>query len=127
MGPIRVLLVDGSEDVRLLFRIVLESDPSFVVWGEAANGEEAIALVTAGCPDAIVLDIMMPIMDGVTAFPFLRELCPAIPVIFVTATPEVRHHPVGLGAYAVLNKATALQQLKPLLLDACFPAGVTTR
>lgn len=124
MGPIRVLLVDDSEDVRLLFRVVLESDPSFVVWGEAANGEEAIALVTAGCPDAIVLDIMMPIMDGVTAFPFLRELCPAIPIIFVTATPDVRHHPVGLGAYAVLNKAAALEQLKPLLLGACSSAGV---
>ncbi len=126
MGPMRVLLVDDSEDVRLLFRIVLQSDPRFVLCGEAANGEEAIVTAASSHPDAIILDIMMPVMDGVTAFPFLKALCPATPIIFITATPDVRNSAAGLGAYAVLNKSTALEQLKPMLLEAHASAGATT-
>lgn len=128
-GPIRVLLVDDSEDIRLLFRLHLEFDPCFEVWGEAANGEEAIALVATTSPDVIVLDIMMPVMDGLTALPLLRELRPTIPVIIMTsaATPEARHLALGRGACAVIDKCAAIDQLKRALLAACAPTGVESQ
>lgn len=119
--PMRVLLVDDSEDMRLLFRLALGSDPSFKVCGEATNGVEAIALVTTACPDAIVLDITMPVMDGLTALPFLRDLCPTVPVIIVTAgaTRRTRLDAFERGAFAVLDLGAAIDQLKPLLEAAC--------
>lgn len=119
--PMRVLLVDDSEDMRLLFRLALGSDPSFKVCGEATNGVEAIALVATACPDAIVLDITMPVMDGLTALPFLRDLCPTVPVIIVTAgaTHRTRLDAFERGAYAVLDLGAAIDQLKPLLEAAC--------
>lgn len=126
MGAIRVLLVDDSEDIRLLCRLVLESDPAFVVCGEAANGEEAIALVATGCSDAIILDIEMPVMDGLTALPLLRETDPALPVIVLTAAaePKVRQEALNRGAYAVLDKdVVAYGQLTRTLLEACALVG----
>lgn len=123
-GRLRVLLVDDCKDIRRLSRIVLESNHPFEVWGEASNGEEAIALVSTGAPDLIVLDIMMPVMDGLTALPLLRALCPATPVIILAAmgtTPEVRRAALTLGACTVLDKADGIAQLPRVLLECLLP------
>lgn len=124
--PVRVLLVDDSEDIRFLLRILLEVGHDFEVWGEAVNGEEALKLVVADCPDAIVLDAMMPVMDGLTALPLLRQLCPATPVVIITAaaTPEIRQEALALGACAVIDKCAATDQLRRTLAEVCAPAGV---
>ena len=118
-GRLRVLLVDDSADTRLLLRIVLGLNPAFEVWGEASNGEEAIALVTTSAPDAIVLDVMMPVMDGLTALPLLRALCPATPVIIMasTVTTEVRYEAFTRGAHTVLDKVAVFAQLPKVLLE----------
>lgn len=128
MTPLQVLLVDDSEDIRFLSRLALASDPDFEVSGEAANGTEAIALAAASRPDAIVLDIEMPVMDGLTALPLLRALHPSVPVIVMTAwaTPEVQREALRLGAHTVLNKSTrGIEQLVPALRAAC--STVTTQ
>ncbi|MGQ0432713.1 MAG: response regulator [Microthrixaceae bacterium] len=120
MGPVRVLLVDDSEDMRLLCRIVLDKDPAFEVWGEAINGEEAIAAIADEAPDVIVLDVMMPVMDGLTALPVLRERCPWVPVVLLTASAsdETRAHALELGAWAVLDKQIGLDEMTAALLAA---------
>lgn len=119
-GPIRVLIVDDSDDIRLLASIVLESSRAFELWGEAANGAEAVALVTKEAPDAIVLDIMMPVMDGMTALPLLRDLCPDTPILIMAAaaSPQLRSEALALGAAAVLDKAAGLRQLPVAILAA---------
>ena len=119
MAPVRVLLVDDSEDIRLLYRLVIDAHPELSYWGEAANGVEAIDLVRGEQPDAIVLDLMMPVMDGLEALPILRRLAPAVPVVVLTAvaTDEVRAQVLEAGATAMLSKESDLDELTELLVE----------
>ena len=104
-----VLIVDDNEDMRLLFRLALEAGPGFDVWGEAANGAEALDRVADRCPDIVLLDLMMPVMDGVTALPILRERCPntAVVVVSAIANAELRERLLAKGATAVCDKSSA--------------------
>jgi DNA-binding NarL/FixJ family response regulator len=65
--PIRVLLADDQALVRAGFRVLLESAPDVQVAGEAANGEEAVALAAQVRPDVVLMDIRMPVLDGLEA------------------------------------------------------------
>lgn len=69
---IRLLLVDDHKIIREGLRSLLEAKPDLEVVGEAENGQEAIAQVTALQPDIVLMDVRMPIMDGVAA---TREIC----------------------------------------------------
>lgn len=64
---IRVLLADDQALLRAGFRLLLESDDEIEVVGEAANGEEAVALTRTARPDVVLMDIRMPVMDGLEA------------------------------------------------------------
>ncbi|MBV8296744.1 MAG: response regulator, partial [Acidimicrobiia bacterium] len=74
--PIRVVLADDSDDVRDMLRMALEWDGRFDVVGEAGNGEEAVRLVSEHQPDAIFLDLVMPVLDGLKAIPRIRASSP---------------------------------------------------
>jgi len=63
----RVLLADDQALVRAGFRVLIESAPDIEVAGEAPNGEEAIALARASRPDVVLMDIRMPVLDGIEA------------------------------------------------------------
>jgi DNA-binding NarL/FixJ family response regulator len=64
---IRVLLADDQAMVRAGFRLILESEPDFAVVGEAEDGEQAIAAARTLRPDVVLMDIQMPVLDGVAA------------------------------------------------------------
>jgi DNA-binding NarL/FixJ family response regulator len=64
---IRVLLVDDQAMVRTGFRLILESEPGIEVAGEAADGREAIAVARALQPDVTLMDVQMPVLDGLAA------------------------------------------------------------
>jgi DNA-binding NarL/FixJ family response regulator len=64
---IRVLVADDQELLRTAFRTLIDAEADMDVIGEAANGVEAIALTAAAAPDVIVMDIRMPMMDGIEA------------------------------------------------------------
>jgi two-component system LytT family response regulator len=86
MSPLRVLIVDDEAFARQRLRRLLAEEPDVEVVGEAANGREAIALITTHDPDVVLLDVQMPRVDG---FGVLRGLDgPAPLVIFVTAFDE---------------------------------------
>src|SRR5215208_3389171 len=86
MTMLRVLIVDDETFARQRLRRLLTEQPDVEVIGEAANGREAIALITSHGPDVVLLEVQMPRVDG---FGVLRALDgPAPLVIFVTAFDE---------------------------------------
>ncbi|WP_426956748.1 response regulator [Muricoccus radiodurans] len=110
-SPVRTLIVDDSAMMRRLVRGSLDVDPAFVVIGEAADGREALARIAVDRPDLILLDIEMPVLDGLGV---LREWAlsghpggtGAVVVISSAATPggEVSIEARRLGAAAVVGK-----------------------
>ena len=85
---VRVLLVDDHAVVRQGLRLFLGLDPLIDVIGEAANGEEALAQVAALHPDVVIMDLMMPVMDGITATRALKRAHPDTEIIALTSTLE---------------------------------------
>ena len=83
VGPdkVSVVLVDDSVDVRTLVRMRLEASGLFDVKGEAADGEQAIALVIRHEPALVVLDISMPNMDGLETLPSILAVRPETAIV----------------------------------------------
>jgi DNA-binding NarL/FixJ family response regulator len=107
--PIRVVLADDSDDVRNMLRMALEMDGRFDVVGEASNGEEAVQMVTENRPDAIFLDLVMPVLDGLKAIPKIKASSPEtkIVVLSVAAAHPSSSEAMELGATAMVQKGGA--------------------
>jgi DNA-binding NarL/FixJ family response regulator len=82
--PVRVLLVDDQELLRRGLRMVLEEQPGLVVVGESANGDEAVRATAALDPDVVVMDVRMPILDGVEATRRITAQHPRSRVLILT-------------------------------------------
>ncbi|GAA2231855.1 response regulator [Promicromonospora sukumoe] len=103
----RILVVDDDEAIRDVVRTGLEVVARWTV-AVAGNGAQALTLCSADPPDAVLLDVMMPTMDGPTTFSRLQDdpRTRSVPVIFLTAKvqPAERRHYEGLGVAGVLAK-----------------------
>lgn len=84
MNPIRVLLADDHPVVRRGFRRLLEDDPGIEVVGEASDGAEAVSLAMEHKPDVVVMDLTMPILDGIQATKEIRRHIPATTVLVLS-------------------------------------------
>lgn len=124
-----VLLVDDNEDIRLLVRIGLESSGGFDIVGEAANGQEAVEALDRGCPDVILLDLAMPVMDGFTALPLLRERCTRTRVVVFSATdsPATRRRMADSGCDAFLRKDAGIADIVATLRSLPPTTGTPPR
>jgi DNA-binding NarL/FixJ family response regulator len=100
-NPIRVLLVDDQGLFREGLRTLLSVQSDFEVVGEAANGEEALRLAVGSQPDVVLMDVRMPVMDGVTATARLKASLPDCRVIILTTFDEDESIFDGLKAGAV--------------------------
>ena len=84
MTAIRVVIADDQALFREGLRTLLSTRAEVEVVGEAANGEEAISLVDRLQPDVVLMDLRMPVMDGIVATAHLRDRWPAIPILVLT-------------------------------------------
>jgi DNA-binding NarL/FixJ family response regulator len=98
---IRILLVDDQALFREALHTLLSVQSDFEVVGEAANGEEALRLATYSHPTVVLMDLRMPVLDGVTATSRLRELLPDCRVIILTTFDDDEYVFEGLRAGAV--------------------------
>ena len=113
MPPIRVLVVDDSMVSRQVLGRILSSDPDFSIIGEAADGATAIRMASTKKPDIIVMDIIMPGINGFDATRTIMENSP-IPIIIVSAIedPEEVHiifQAMQAGALACMKKPSGLK------------------
>jgi two-component system, NarL family, response regulator LiaR len=110
---IRILLVDDHSVVRQGLRMFLSIDPAFEVVGEASNGSEALDLVATLKPDVVLMDLIMPVMDGVEATRLIRRQHPEIEVIALTSVLEDNAviGAVKAGAIGYLLKDTGADEL----------------
>ena len=105
-GPIKVLLADDDELFLQSLKALIEQQPELAVVAEAVNGVEALELVERLAPDAVVIDLHMPLLDGVTTVTRLRQDHPHLCLIVLTGdSDEALHHSAReAGADAVLEK-----------------------
>ena len=120
MTPIRVLLVDDQALFREGLHILLSVQPLFEVIGEASNGEEALQQALTLRPDVVLMDLRMPLMDGVTATRRLHTLMPECHVIVLTTFDDDDSVFDGLraGAVGYLLKDVASTKLYEAILAA---------
>ncbi|MDY5597157.1 MAG: response regulator transcription factor [Kiritimatiellia bacterium] len=106
MKPITVLLADDHSLVRLGLSALLAKQGDMKLVGAATNGEEAIRLAARFDPDVIIMDLMMPIVDGVTATRRIRERNPDMKVLILTSfgTSSDVAHAIEAGARGAILK-----------------------
>jgi DNA-binding NarL/FixJ family response regulator len=111
--PVRVLLVDDDNDFLASLRPLIEHQPVLTVAGIADNGLDAIELADELEPDAVVIDLHMPVVDGVTAVARLRKDHPNLCLIALTGdpAPELHQAVTEAGADAVLMKGDLVDSL----------------
>jgi len=109
----RVLLVDDNSVVRFSLRRLFESQPDFEISGEAENGSDAVEQAEKLKPDLIILDLIMPVMNGLNAAPLIKKLLPDTPIILFTQeqASEVERLAQAAGIDAVLSKDQVASEL----------------
>jgi NarL family two-component system response regulator LiaR len=110
---IRILIVDDHGVVRQGLRMYLALDPELEVVGEATNGAEALRLTRELEPDVILMDLLMPVMDGIAATEAIRREWPEVEVIALTSVLEdsAIYGAMRAGAIGYLLKDTGADEL----------------
>ena len=127
--PFRILVAEDDESFLDAIALLLEQDDRFAVAGRARNGREAVALAKQVAPDALVMDIEMPILDGVEATRLLRETIPGIPIVAVSGHDyeervlEIRQ----AGADDYIRKARLADELPRVLAALLETRGRSAR
>jgi DNA-binding NarL/FixJ family response regulator len=120
-----ILLVDDSDFERFTIRAAVEGLTNFRVCGEAANGVEAIEMATELKPDLVVMDLAMPLMNGLEAARVLKNAMPGVPIVLLTLYAD-EVHGSGSSAFGIATVLSKVDGLAPLLecLDKLLgPAG----
>jgi DNA-binding NarL/FixJ family response regulator len=112
-SPVTVILADDHAIVREGLKLILQQHPSITLLGEAANGEEAVALVQQHEPDVLVCDISMPKLTGIEVVRLLKQQEAKTQVLFLTMQDKEEYilEAMQVGAIGFLPKATVSEEL----------------
>ncbi len=114
---IRILLADDHALLREGLRKSFEAAGDTVV-GEASTGEEAVALAKALLPDVVLMDLSMPVMDGIEATKLIRDALPSVRVAVLTMHDDIdrTRNAIAAGASAYLSKGTSFGEVRETVL-----------
>lgn len=112
-GPIRVLIADDHPIVRQGFKTMIDAYPDLSVIAEAADGEQAVRLAADLRPDVLVIDILMPLKDGISAIQEITQANPDARILVLTSFPEDDNilRAIKAGALGYHLKESAPEQL----------------
>ena len=117
MDPIRIAIADDDSGMRLMMRKIVERSEGCELVGEASNGEEMLALYDEKQPQVVILDVEMPVMDGIACAKALQDRNPLLIIIFATAHEQYMGDAFELYAFDYLLKPFKLERaLKTLEL-----------
>ena len=114
----RVLIVDDSADLRMLLsRVIEKRSTGWQVVAQAVDGREAVDAATTQDVDLVLLDIAMPVMDGMEALPLIREAAPDAVVVMLSGFPfaVAGQGALDAGADGYLEKTDLVKGLVPRL------------
>jgi DNA-binding NarL/FixJ family response regulator len=116
---IRVLIADDHPIVRQGLEILINSQSDMRLIGQATNGNEALTLIQESKPDVVVMDLKMPVMDGLSALEKIKKSDPEIPVLVLTSFPddEMVISTIQRGANGVMLKDSSPEQLINAIRD----------
>jgi len=102
-----IVIGDDSPNIRKMLREFLEKEENWLVVGEAENGKEALQRTEELKPDLVVLDLAMPVMNGLDATRELRRRYPSLPLVMFTntATPYLTQEALSAGVDALVSKS----------------------
>jgi len=126
-APLNVLVVDDSPELRELISFVIKRrSRGWHVVATAKEGQEAVAVAQTAQPDLVLLDIAMPIMDGMQALPLIREAAPQAVVVMLSGYPfeTAGQGALDAGAHGYLEKANLVKSLVPQLEQILQDASV---
>jgi DNA-binding NarL/FixJ family response regulator len=125
MNPLTYIITDDHGIFRQGLKIALGDDPALLCIGEAGNGRELLALLQHQQPDVILLDLKMPVMDGMEATQEIRRLYPEVKILILTMHEDdhLVLHLLEAGANGYLIKNADPDEIK-LALHACKENGV---
>ena len=106
-----VLIADDDKDLRYMLKYLIESTTNFVVVAEAGNGEEAVAQCEKHQPDLVIMDVQMPVMDGIEATRRIKDRWPRMFVLGLTAFTDYPEILLGAGADKCLLKTESYGSL----------------
>lgn len=114
----KVLIVDDEKTVRYAFRRTFEDEYEII---EAENGEEALSVLDLEAPDVILMDIRMPVMDGLTALRIIKQKAPDIQVVLATAYTDTQTAMQAMkeGAFDYVIKPFENAEIRQIIQKAC--------
>ena len=119
-GPIRLVIADDHWVVREGLRMYLGRDPGFEVVGEAEDGAQAVRMAVERRPDVVLMDLLMPVMDGISAIEAIRRDVPGVEIVALTSVLEddLVVGAVRAGAIGYLLKDARGSELKEAIRAA---------
>src|SRR3954452_22642400 len=121
--PTRVFLCDDNADMRMLLSLELGDHPDLEVVGEAGDGEAGVRGVAESRPDVVLLDLAMPIMDGLEAIPHLHALRLGARIVVLTGydNDKIAADALRRCASRYLSKSSPLEDIVALVREAAAP------
>src|SRR4051794_26921472 len=112
-ATVSAVVVDDTPDIRMLLTMTLEMDGDIKVVGEAGDGREGVDMATRLQPDVVLIDLAMPVMDGLEALPLIRSACPQTRVVVLSGfeADAMAQRALDAGADGYLQKGLPVSEI----------------